>query len=133
MAITKDAGRQYPMTAYVDFTFADLTSGSGIAAIDIPPGATVTGGGLLISTAFDSGTSDTMSIGDSGVTTRYENAQDVKSAAGFWPLTLTGYKYTVPDTIDLLWTAVGTAATAGAGRLIVEYIMDNRANEVVPG
>lgn len=132
MSITKNAARQYPLSAEVDFDYADLTSGSAVAAIDVPAGAVIVGGELVVGTAFNSATSDVISIGDGGSATRYENAQDVKTAAGIWPLTLTGYRYTEADTIDVTWTGAGTAPTAGAGTLRIQYVIENRANEVNP-
>jgi len=129
MAITKDAGRQTTLVAVVDFTFATLTSGSAEGAVDLPNGAVVTGGQLVVDTAFNSGTSDTISVGDGVTAARYESAQSVAST-GAYPLTVTGYEYTAADAVDITLTSVGAAATAGAGRLVVEYYVEGRANEV---
>lgn len=124
----RNSDRQYPLTAIVDFTLSDLTAGTAVPAVDLPQGAVVVGGELIIDTAFDSATSDTISVGDGGSAGRYGNAVDVQSA-GRTALTLTGYKYTAVDTIDLTYAQSGAAASNGAGRLIVQYVVDGRGNE----
>ena len=125
-------GRQFPLVAHQDFDLSELTSGSAIAAVKVPAGARVIGGGVMIDTAFDSATSDVMDVGDGDDDDRYSATPIDVSAAGYTALDITGYKYTTTDFIDLIWTGAGTAATEGAGRLIVEYIIDNRTNEVMP-
>lgn len=132
MAITKDSGRQYPLVARVDFTYSDLTDATGVEAIDIPPGAEIVGGELVIETAFNSATSDTIDVGDGGDTDRYTASPVNVAATGRTALTLTGYTYTAKDTIDILWDGTGTAPTAGAGYLKVTYTIEDRANEVNP-
>lgn len=131
MAITKPTGRQYPLVAKVDFTFADFVSGVAAEAVKIPGNCRVSGGHLVISTAFNSGTSDTIQVGDGDSAARYKDSINGQAVA-LTALVPTGYKYTVPDTIDITWTGVGAAPTAGAGYLMVEYFAENRANEVVP-
>ena len=44
----------------------------------------------------------------------------------------TGYEYTGEDSIDLDVAMSVAVATAGAGYLLVEYIIDERAQEVQP-
>lgn len=132
MAITKNGARQWPMVAYVDFTYDNLTDATGVAAIDIPVNATVVGGGLVINTVFNSATSDTIDVGDGSDTDRYTASPIDVTATGYTALTLTGYTYTAQDTIDILWDGTGAAPTTGAGTLIVWYIIDDRANEVQP-
>lgn len=133
MSISKVPGRQYPLRAKVPFTFADFVSGTIQAAIDLPGGAIVTGGALVITTVFNSGTSDTLTVGDVGGTEDlFASAVDGQAAA-LTALTLNGGQYTVPTEIGVKWTGVSTAPTTGAGYLEVEYIIDERANEAQPG
>ena len=133
MPIKKLSGRQDVIVANADFTFSDVTpSGVYQAAVDLPAGAIVTSGGLSISTAFNSGTSDTFSIGDkegsaAAAGTAYAAAA-ARAAGGSNPIVPTGKKYTVPSTVGVLWTGVGAAPTAGVGRLTVHYFVDGRAN-----
>jgi len=130
MSITKDIGRQYPLVARVDFTYASFGA-SGVAeeAIDLPVGAVVTGGALVITTAFNSATTDAIEVGDGDAVARFLASQDVKSAAGRFALTGTEKIYTAPDSVDLEWTGAGAAPSQGAGYLELEYVIDDRANE----
>lgn len=126
MAITKKAGRQEIIAAKVDFTFgtgADVAVQGTYPAIDVPAGAIVVGGYLNITDATTA-TVD-VNVGDGGSTTRYASAVD-GAATGRTALTLTGYKYTTPDTIDVVITVADPAA-AGTAELVVEYIVDGRA------
>ena len=131
MPIKKLSGRQEVIASTADFSFADLVSGVYQAAIDLPAGAIVTSGGLFISTAFNSGTSDTFAIGDkesaaAAVSNTYAVAAS-RAAGGSNPLVVVGKKYLVPSTVGVLWTGVGAAPTTGVGRLTVHYIVDGRA------
>lgn len=125
-------GRQYPLVAIQDFTYAQLTSGSAVGAIKLPYGARVLGGYIMITTTFDSGDSDSIDIGDGGDADRYSSTIIDAQSDTFVALTPTGYEYTTTDWVDLTWTGAGTAITAGAGTLVVLYTIDGRANEVMP-
>ena len=133
MAITQDAGRQYPLVAKVDFTYADLgtavTTTSIIEALKLPPGAIVTGGYLNITTAWVGPTAATVSVGDGGSAARYLGDTNIKST-GRTALVPTGYTYTAADAIDLDLAQSVAVSTAGVGELVVEYIVDGRANDV---
>ena len=132
MPITKKSGRQEVIAATADFTYADLVSGAYAAAVDLPGGAIVVGGHLAITTIFNSGTDDKFSIGDkvgaaSAANTTYAALSADITVAGAVPIVATGKKYTESSTVGVVWTATGTAATAGVGRLTVLYIVDGRA------
>lgn len=132
MAITKKSGRQEGLWAEVEFTYADLVSATPQTAIVVPPNAVIVGGELVISTAFNSATSDVIEVGDGGDDDRYTASDINVAAAGRTALTITGYRYTVQDTIDIKWTGVGTAPSAGAGTLRVQYLIKDRATGVQP-
>jgi hypothetical protein len=132
MAITKNGNRQWPIVAKVDFIWSDLTDATLEAAIDIPAGATVVGGGVTIDTAFDSATSDSIDIGDGDDPNRYTASVVDAKAAGFTALDITGYTYTTLDTIDVEINSVGGGLSAGAGSLEVWYVLDGRSHEVMP-
>lgn len=126
MAITKDVGRQEVIAARVVVTLGtgtDIGVQGTYGAIDVPEGAVVVGGFINISDA----TTATVDIhlGDGGVVNRYLDNID-GAATGVTALTLTGYKYTVADTLDIM---VDTADPAAAGQfeLIVLYVVDGRA------
>jgi hypothetical protein len=133
MAITKNRGRQTAVEAYVDVTFSDLTtptSLNGVAslAIDLPVGAQVVGGDLVVGTAFNSGTSDVITVGDALIANRYLASTSI-AAAGRTPLTFTGYQtLATSNKVIVTWTGVGAAPTAGAFRLRVAYIINKRAS-----
>lgn len=129
MAITKDAGRQSRLVAgplTISYDTVATNDGTVEAVIDVPQNAIVVGGSFTVDTAFDSGTSDSLDIGDGGDDDRYTSSAIDLQATGRTALTLTDYKYTAGDTIDIKYTAAGTAATAGSGRLFVEYVVDGR-------
>lgn len=132
MSITKNSGRQYPLVEKVAIGHADLTSGSAVEAIDLPPNATVIGGEFVVETVWDSATSDVADIGDGVDDDRYTSSQIDLQSAGRTALTLTGYKYTGKDTIDITWTGVGGSLTQGSAYLLIQYVIDDRANENQP-
>ena len=125
MTITKNAGRQCEDVAYVDVEYSDLTSGVAEGAVELPPGAVITGGKLVKSTAFDSATSDSLIVGDADDDDRYLTANDLQSA-GISALTATGHEHTGGD-VTVTWTGAGTAPTAGKFTLAVHYYVRGRA------
>lgn len=132
MAITKQAGRQEALTGMANFSYSDLVSGTPAAAVDLPANARVLSIDLRIDTAFNSGTSDALVIQNSEGTPKAFITIAAGSGAvavGGYVAAATnlGYKNTVPSTINVKWTAVGTAATAGAGTVIVTYVIENKA------
>lgn len=130
MAITKDTGRQWPLVAKVSFGFADTpTTATAYEALDLPNGAVVIGGGLLIDTAWDS-TTNTLSVGDAASGTRYLTTKDLKSTAGtYFPFVIATKG--VAD-VNVTYAFTGGAATAGAATLVVQYVIDGKSNEVQP-
>lgn len=128
MAITKSGGRQWPLVARVDFTFADLVSGAAAPAVELPGGATVLSGEVYIETAFNSATSDSLTVGDTAGAATYLGATSI-AATGRTALVPVGSAYTAPDDLSVTWTGVGAAPTTGAGTLTVTYVIDGRSNE----
>lgn len=127
MTITKNRGRQHVSSAYVDFTFADLASGVAAEAIDLPIGAQVVGGDIVVDTAFNSATSDVIVVGDALSANRYYASASI-AAAGRNPLLVTGYRsLATSNKVRVTWTGVGAAPSAGAIRLRVDYIVNKRA------
>lgn len=123
--IIKNPGRQEVICARVTGTFGtgnDIETTGTYAAIDVPVGAIVVGGHLYISDATTA-TVD-VHVGDGGVDNRYANNVD-GAATGLTALTVTGYKYTEKDTIDLMIDTANPAAE-GAFELVVLYIKENR-------
>jgi hypothetical protein len=135
MALTIDFGRQYAIEASLAFAFGDLAGLSGVAqsAISVPVNAVVQGGRVYTDTAWNSATSDTLSVGDLASATRYISANaTVLRTAGLqqeFAATGNGFKYTASSYVTLTWTGVGAVPTTGASRLYVRYTIDGRANE----
>lgn len=135
---------QWPLLAEFTFNFDDtiadingVTKSFGstytdavvCTAINLPEGAVIVGGELVVETAGVGPTVYTASFGDSTSATRYANAVDLKTAART-ALTLTGYR----TSENLRLTIASTVANASAGKATVRvmYVMPGRANEVVP-
>lgn len=130
MAITLNPNRQQSRWATVDISYADLTSAAAADAIKLPVGAVVVGGSVNVTTAFNSGTSDALVVGDSAVANRYKSSYSIQ-ATGRTALVPTGYVVlSTTRAIQITWTGAGTAITAGALRLEVEYIVPGRGDAI---
>lgn len=124
MPIKKNSGRQDLLVAFVDVSFADLAAGAN-SAIDVPHGAVVVGGDVVVKTPFNSATSATAKVGDKGDDDRYATV-DLK-AAGRTALAITGHKHNVAEEVLVGFAQVGAGATAGAFRLTLHYYVEGRA------
>jgi hypothetical protein len=123
MAITKDVGRQYPLVADVDMTAAMIPAVAVYEAVSLPAGAIVTGGTFEVITVDAGGGTVKVQIG-----TDVLLAATATSAAIQTFFTQGSAELTAADTVDVeVETAVLTTFT---GRLIVNYIIDGKANEV---
>lgn len=128
MAITKNAGRQELIQAYVDINLADLTSGADVAALDLPVGAVVVDGALVTTEAWNSTTSDVMDVGDGGSQNRYLNDGNIRALAARVALVPTGKIHTASDnTLTVRWVSGGGTPTTGKVRLEVTYYRIGRA------
>jgi hypothetical protein len=129
MPIVKNPDRQKILVLEKAVAFDDYTSGVAAAFADVPAGAVVVGGGVAVTTAWDSATSSELDIGDGVDPNRYTASVVDMTAAGFTALTLTGFKYTASDELELEITDVG-APTEGAATLYVWYIVEGRGEEI---
>jgi hypothetical protein len=122
-----ELNRQDVIAAKSAITFGSTPAGDAAATgtyrmVAVPAGAVVVGGFLAV-TGGTSANVD-LHVGDGGSNNRYANNVD-GAAAATTVLTLTGYKYTSDDTIDVLIDTAAPAASGGA-ILVVEYIIDGR-------
>lgn len=127
MAITKNAGRQYPLVAEAAVLGGDEVTVTGTyEAIDLPAGATITGGFYEVTTAF-TGTG-TVAVHLSGAVVGVANNGNATGVFPFLVADLDGLTTTTAaDTVD---AEVATATlTDGVGRIVVEYIIADRAHE----
>lgn len=111
-------------------SLSDLTSGTAVTLGTIPSGAMVVDAYAVVTTAFDSGTSDVLDIGTSGDGDGFATDLDISSVGKKSADELaTSDDLVVSADTDLTfaWTGAGTAATAGAMEVVVEFIPDNDA------
>lgn len=132
---------QVPLVATFEWNFDDTMANSagtvtGFEASDakdvlqLPPGAIVVGGELVVDTLFNATGAATVSVGDSGSATRYLGATTLKTAART-ALVPTGYKNVSGLAVRLTFSFADLDATQGKARVNVSYIIDGRADQVV--
>lgn len=127
MAITKNAARQDLIMAYVDINLADLTSGVAAAALNLPVGAVITSGELVTTEAWNSTSTDVMTVGDVTTTTRYLTNGNIRALAANVALVPTGFVQTsTQPTLNVIWTSGGGTPTTGKVRLQVRYFIKGR-------
>lgn len=134
---------QYPL--HQEFTFnltdtmADVTGVTNTLSvvgskaydvINLPQGAVVVGGDLVVETASNDATTATVSVGDSGSAARYLAATSIK-AAGRTALVPTGYRGAGENLRITVANGTG-GATAGKVTVRVAYVIPGRAHEVQP-
>ena len=126
MAITKNAGRQYPLVAEAAILGGTEVAAQGTyEAIDLPPGATITGGFYEVTTTF-TGTG-TVAVHVGAVVLGVANDGD---ALGVFPFAVAGYDIPTTTAADTVDAVVATAdLTDGVGRIVVEYVIAGRAHE----
>ena len=115
-------------------TFGSTYTDAGtFEVINLPQGAVVVGGELIVETQGAGPTVYTMSVGNSDSATAYLAATTLLSSAGT-RVALTGLGLTAIEGKNVRVTIASTVAnaTAGAFRLRVEYVVDGRANETNP-
>jgi hypothetical protein len=126
MAITKNPARQELIVARVTGTFGtgyDVPLQAVYPAVEIPQNAVVVGGHFVVSDVTTA--SVAVAVGDGVSGTHYASGIN-GNALGLTALVPTGYKYPVQDTIDITVSAA-TPAAYGTFELVVEYIVDQRA------
>lgn len=99
--------------------------------IPLPPGAVITGGEVIVSTAYAGCTAATLSLGIAGSLTALANAVDIMTAART-ALTLSHTTQLLANSGSNLRATVAYTvanATAGVVRVRVHYTIDRRANE----
>jgi hypothetical protein len=125
-ALNRNSARQSPLEAYLDFGFANFVTGADAPAIQLPAGAVVTGGDLVVDTVWN-GATDVISVGDPLSFNRYLSGITL-AALGRTVLVPTGYIYLVPTLLSVRWVGTGGPPTTGAGRLRVSYIRRGKAD-----
>lgn len=140
MKLNASRTAQWPLVSEFTFNFDDTIAATdgvvkpfsaGVTATlaNLPEGAVVINGELVVETAYAGATTATLSLGDSVSATRYANAVDLKTA-GRTALTLTGHR--AVENLRGTLTTTGAAATAGKVTVRVMFTLPGRANENIP-
>lgn len=124
--MNKNSGRQCLISAYQDINLADLVNNVAQSAMDLPVGAVVVDGELVVTEAFNSTTSDVLDVGDASLATRYKTDGNIH-ATGVVALVPTGFVHTsTQPALTVTWTSGGGTPTTGKVRLQVRYYVENR-------
>jgi len=98
-------------------------------AINLPEGAVIVSGELVVETAGVGPTAYTLKLGDATSDVRYLAATSLLAAART-ALTVTGYRTTENLRATVNYTVAN--ATAGKATVRIQYVLPGRAHEVVP-
>ena len=127
-----NVGRQTVLTASREFNFEDLVSGEATPVIYLKPGTRILRGWLDITTAWDTGTTATISVGDTEAddVDRWLTATNAKAAALTDLLApLTNSTINTAEAVTVTYTGTGTAPTAGVATLYIELVEAPRTTE----
>lgn len=130
MTIVKSEARQWPLGEVIRFTLADLTSATPVDLAALLPGEIIVSGSIVIETAFNSVTSDTLIVGDEDDDDRYITGLNGQ-VLGRTAFTLTGHQYSASNTLKLQWTGVGGSESAGEGYVEFTVLREGRQTENV--
>jgi hypothetical protein len=120
----------YPCThfLYADIVFGD--SGSAVSLGYVPAGAIIINAGVVISEAFNAGTTNVLDIGvgadADGLATDLALGTVGRIAADEFATTNDAGPYTTPQEVTATPALAGTAATTGAGRVYVEFLPETQ-------
>ena len=126
MAITKDVGVQDICVKTVTINLADVTSGDDISAIDLPNNSVILSGSLYTTEAWNSTSTDVLSVGDTTTYNRYLSAGNIRSLAALVPLVPTGIVQPTSG-LTVRWVSGGGSPTTGKVRLVVTYVVLGKA------
>lgn len=127
MPITKDASVQQVHCKVVFINLADVATGVDQGAITLPPNSVITSGAVYTTEAWNSTTSDVISVGDSVTYNRYLSAGNFRALAANVPLVPTEFVHPGGD-ITVRWVSGGGTPTTGKARLRIEYYQIGQAN-----
>lgn len=132
MTIAKESGRQWPLTAVCTFTGGTEVAASDTTyeAIDLPAGAIVTGGSFYSPAGFTGNGQIAIHIDALVLIAAADYDAEVNALFDMETIDALGAALTTVNTVDVVTTVA--ALTDGTGRLTVEYIIADRANEVNP-
>jgi hypothetical protein len=105
-------------------------SGTVFDVINLPVGARVIGGDMVVEVVSNDASTATIAVGDSASASRYLSATTIKTAART-ALVPTGY-HGLGENLRITLANAGGAATTGTVTVNVTFVIDNRADEVYP-
>lgn len=125
MSVLTYHGRQWELFAHIDVTAANAIAGNTYT-VTLPPNAMLMEMYSYTTTAFDSATSATLTVGDG--TTTFISAVDLKTT-GTETVTGIGKLYPNGATLTVSTALVGTT-TVGENVTLIGYVVLGRVNEV---
>lgn len=120
---------QWPVVGYNELLFSDFATAAVGQVITLPAGAQVTRAWVLVTTAYNSATTATLNVGDAALPSRYGNGIDLKTT-GLKALVPTGLITANKGAVTATLAQSGTAATVGAARVYVEYLVERKSDVV---
>jgi hypothetical protein len=127
MSITKNVARAEVKCGYVDINLADVATGVAADAIDMPANSVLLGGFTKTTEAWNSTSTDVLSVGDAGSGARYLSSGNIRALDASVALVPTGYIYTTPTAVSVTWTSGGGTPTTGKVRVYSYYMIVGRA------
>lgn len=108
---------------WIDVVLANHASAVNLPVINLPAGAIVTGGFVIVTQVFNSTSSDVLDIGDQTTENRYKNDINLQ-ALGYTAIVPTGFVVPIGGTqIIAQWTSGGGTPTTGTYTLAIAYIV----------
>lgn len=119
--------RQCIAAAHVQLLVADFVAHNNVIDLQMPEGAQVTGGDIVVDTVYNSTGTDTLSVGTDDSAARYLAATSLKAAART-AIVPTGYQHTPQhNVVRLTRTPADTTATAGSVWVTIHYVVADKA------
>lgn len=109
-------------------SYSDLTSGTAFTVGTLPAGAVVLDACAVVTTAFNSATSDVLNIGTASDGDGFATSLDITSAgkkAADELATSDDLLFSAAANVTATWTGTGAAPSAGAVEVIVSFVVDN--------
>lgn len=125
MSKARDLHLNVPQILRKDIAYT-VTSGEAQSMGTLPANSIITAVTTFVETAFNAGTTNVLIVGTSADDDAYLAAADSdETSTGLTRYTGKAAKLSADTEIFMEYTQTGTAATAGAAVVMVEYVTDN--------
>lgn len=119
--------RQCVAAAHLAIAMADFVKFGNVIDLQMPDGAQVVGGDIVVTDTFDTTGTDTLAIGTDDSAARYLAATSLKAAART-AVTPTGYQHSpTHNVVRLTRTPADAAATKGTVWVTIHYVVADKA------